>query len=108
MREPGYWMPIAVVDSRERPFDAFYCQTGFNEVIFVYIFSGIIVDKIKRADLVIDKKRAEYQEQANPHFGANIKIIYIVSYTHRPTSTHEMAFLLLASGSFAIALFQCR
>jgi hypothetical protein len=75
-------MPIAEEYSRERPFDALCRQTGFDVSVVVYIFCGIIVYELKRADLEIDKKRAEHQEQANPQFGADIKIILIVTHSH--------------------------
>ena len=76
-------MPIAEEYSRERPFDALYRQAGFDVLVLVYIIFGIIVNELKRADLEIDKKRAEHQEQVNPQFGADIKIILIVINTHR-------------------------
>jgi hypothetical protein len=101
-------MPIAKVDSRERPLNTLGGQAGFDVSIVVYIFPGIIIIEFKRADLEIDKKRAEYQKQANPYFGTNIKIICFVNYTHRSRSTLKKIFLLLVSGSLAIALFQCR
>lgn len=71
-------MPIAEEYSRERPFDAFCRQAGFDVSVVIYISCAIIVNKLKRADLAIDEKRAEHQEQANPQFGADIKIILIV------------------------------
>ena len=76
-------MPIAEVYSRERPFDALCRQTGFDVSVVVYIFCIIIVNELKRVDPEIDKKRADNQEQANPQFGADIKINLIVINSHR-------------------------
>ncbi len=87
-------MPIAEVESRECPLHALCRQAGFDVFVVVDIFCGIIVIELKRADLEINKKRTEYQKQTNQHFGADIKIILIVSKTHRPSSTQEKIFFI--------------
>src|SRR5208282_1348985 len=117
MRKPRQWMPIALLEHCERPFDRLPVQAGGNMPILNYIDIIIVIDEGVSLHWVVKGKRGSDKQETNQKFlpawrgkqacsGAGLEL-FSRTYTNRGHLSPDQiiseafsAFALIAAGRF--------